>query len=117
MKDHDSYGLPHPDSVTLSPLHHTRFLMVRVEVTNPSDALQSISVDEYDFELIGDNRVVYSFSEGCGIVPDEIGREIFPGGRAVGNVCFEVPEDERGLILIHQPGYSAEDRRFLWLTD
>ena len=26
MKDHDSYGLPHPDSVTLSPLRHTRFL-------------------------------------------------------------------------------------------
>ena len=29
MKDHDSYGLPHPDSVTLSPLHHTRFPHVK----------------------------------------------------------------------------------------
>ncbi len=100
------------------PAEGNRFFMVRVEVNNPSDALQSVDINTYDFELIGDNRVVYTqFNEDCGIIPDEIDREIFPGGRIEGNVCFEIPQEERGLILIHQPGYSAEDRRFLWITD
>ena len=99
------------------PEEGNRFFMVRVEVVNPSDALQSVDVDDFDFKLIGDNRVVYSYSEGCGVIPDELDREIFPGGRAEGNVCFEVPETERGMILIHEPGYGTENRRFLILTD
>ena len=99
------------------PEEGNRFFMVRVEVVNPSDALQSVDVDDFDFKLIGDNRVVYSYSEGCGVIPDELDREIFPGGRAEGNVCFEVPESERGMILIHEPGYGTENRRFLILTD
>ncbi len=100
------------------PGEGNRFFMIRLEITNPSDALQSVESSAYDFELIGNNRVVYtSFSEDCGLIPDELNREIFPGGRVEGSVCFEIPEDERGLLLIHQPGYGAEDRRFLWLTD
>ena len=100
------------------PKEGNRFFMVRVEVTNPSDALQSVDIDKYDFEFIGDNRVVYTqFDNDCGIAPDELDTEIFPGGRNEGNVCFELPQEERGLILIYQPGYSAEDRRFLHITE
>ncbi len=100
------------------PEEGNRFFMIRLEITNPSDALQSVDSSEYDFELIGNNRVVYTpFSEDCGLIPDQLNREIFPGGQVQGNVCFEIPEDERGLLLIHQPGYGAEDRRFLWITE
>ena len=73
--------------------------------------------DTYAFELIGERRLVYTFTEGCGLIPDELRGEIFPGGQTEGNVCFEIPVTEGELLLIHQPGYTAEDRRFLWLTD
>ena len=100
------------------PEEGNRFFIVRVEIANPSDALQSADVDYSDFELIGDNRVIYGWlDDNCGIIPDRLDREIFPGGRAEGNVCFEIPETERGLILIYKPGYSEENRRFLQLTE
>ena len=102
------------------PKEGNRFFMVRLEITNPPDALQSVTLSTYDFELIGDNRVVYTqFDEGCGLIPDELDSEIFSGGSIEGNVCFELPTDEGGLILIHKPwlDFDEENRRFLWITD
>lgn len=99
------------------PEQGNRFFMFRVEITIPSDALQAVDVDDFDFELIGDDRVIYNYSDGCGIIPDELDRELFPGGSAEGNVCFEIPTTERGLILIYKPGYGEENRRFLHLTE
>ncbi len=99
------------------PEQGNRFFMVRVEVSNPSDALQPADVGRSDFELIGDERVIYTSSDRCGIIPDALNREIFPGGSAEGNVCFEIPISERGLILIYKPEYSEESRRFLQVTE
>ena len=99
------------------PEEGIRFFMVRVEVTNPSNALQPIEVSDSDFELIGDNRVIYTWSDDCGLIPDELNREIFPGGREEGNVCFGIPDTEEGLILIYKPGYGEENRRFLRITE
>ena len=99
------------------PEQGNRFFMVRVEIANPSDALQSADVNYTDFELIGDERVIYDYGDDCGIVPDELDREVFPGGSAEGNVCFEIPIAERGLILIYKPEYSDDSRRFLQLTE
>ena len=92
-----------------------RFYMIAVEVANPSSA-DSIEVGEFDFNLIGDHRIVYDqFDHSCGLIPDELDGEIFGGGQIRGNICFEIPEDEGGLILIHEPGYGATSRRFLTL--
>lgn len=99
------------------PKEGNRFVMVRVEVVNPSDALQSVEVSSLEFELIGNNRVIYTFSDGCGVIPNELDREIFPGGREEGNVCFEIPETEGGLILVYNPGFDTETRRFLQLGE
>ena len=102
-----------------------RFFMVRLEVAYPSGASGSVDVSGIDFSLIGDNRVIHGGLQstlGCGVIPDALGgeyglgQEIFPGGRVEGNVCFQIPEDEDGLILIHEPGYRTEPRRFLSLT-
>ena len=99
------------------PEQDNRFFMVRVEITIPSDALQSVAVDYFDFDLIGDSRVVYTRDDNCGVIPDHLDRELFPGGSTEGNVCFEIPQTERGLILIYNAGYSDEDRRFLQITE
>ncbi len=91
--------------------------MIFVEVSNPSGT-DSIQVSEFDFKLIGDNRVVYSTLENsCGfIIPDGLNGEIYGGGRIQGNICFEIPKDEGNLVLIHEPGFGAEPRRFVSLS-
>ncbi len=96
-----------------------RFFMVRVEVTNPLDSSRSVDASQYKFNLIGDNRVVYTqFNASCAaVLPEALDSEVFPGGRVEGNICFEIPQEERGLILIHQPWQGAEYRRFLRITD
>ena len=95
------------------------FFMLRVGMTNPSDSSRSVDASQYKFNLIGDNRVVYTqFNSSCSaVIPDALDSEIFPGGRVEGNICFEIPQGERGLILIHQPWQGAEYRRFLQITD
>ena len=99
------------------PEEGNRFYMIRVDIVYPSGD-ESISVREADFKLIGDNRLVYApFDQTCGVIPDELDGEIFGGGRIEGNICFEIPEDEGGLILIHEPGFGSESRRFLSLEE
>ena len=96
------------------PAKGNRFYLITVEVASVSGS-GSITVSESDFKLIGDNRAVYRPS--CGVIPDGLGGEIFVGGRTAGNICFQIPEGEDGLVLIHQAFYSFEpgDRRFLSL--
>ena len=91
-----------------------RFYMIRLEVVYPADAFGSVDVAARDFSLIGDNRVVY-VGLSCGVIPDRLRSEIFAGGRVEGNICLEIPEDEGGFILIHEPEYGADSRRFLRL--
>ena len=89
--------------------------MISVEVSYPSGS-GSVTVGVSDFSLIGENRVVYEpFDHDCGIIPNELDGEVYGGGKIQGNICFEIPEDEGGLIIIHEPGFGAESRRFLSL--
>ena len=106
-------------SINEPPERGRRYFMIRVEVVNPSDGLQSVKVDAWDFKLIGDNRAVYTYPQNSCVfsIPDRLDREIFAGGWTEGNVCFEVLDEESGLILIHEPSGGAENRRFLQLTD
>ena len=94
------------------PKDGNRFYMVSVEISYPSGS-GSIAVSYADFSLIGENRVVYDpFDYDCGVIPNELDGEVYGGGRIQGNICFEVPEDEGGFILIHEPGYGAESTPF-----
>ena len=95
------------------PKEGQRFYMVTVEVAYPAGGT-SINISESDFRLIGNNRLVYEpYDHSCGLIPDELSGELFPGGKTEGNICFQIPNDEAGLLLIHQTGYSPEGRRFL----
>ena len=115
----DEYGFNDP------PREGMRFYMIRIEVAYPSSNSDSIKVSAFDFKLIGDNRVVYEsygIANTCGtVIPDPLGGdfevELFPGSQTEGNICFQIPEDEGGLILIHEPGFGSESRRFLSLSE
>ena len=93
-----------------------RFYIVTVVVSYLSGT-DSLNVAESDYRLIGDNRVVYTpFEHSCGVIPDELGAELFPSGRAEGNVCFQIESDDGNFVLIHEPFFSFDgERRFLSL--
>lgn len=97
-----------------------RMVLITVEVTNRSTQEETVSASVGDFSLTGSNNTVYDpYDEDstCGIIPDELRSELFPEGAASGNVCFQLPEDETGLILIVDPFFSFDqsDRRYLAL--
>ena len=98
------------------PKPGNRFYMVTVAVSYASGA-DSLKVGESDYSLIGNNRVVYTpFDHTCGVIPGELESELFPGGQAEGNVCFQVEASDGNFVLIHEPFYSFEgERRFLSL--
>ena len=98
------------------PEEGNRFLMVSVSVEYPSGA-DSLRVSEYDFALVGKSRVAYDSDADCGVIPEGLEGEIFSGGKITGNVCFEIPEEESNLILIHEPGFGSESRRYLALAE
>ena len=74
------------------------------------------------FQLVGDNRVLYSFRDTfrtnygeiddyrCGRrIPNAIQGQLFPGGKVEGNICFKVPESEDNFVLIHSSRFLALD--------
>ena len=91
-----------------------RFYMATVAVSYVSGS-DSLNVAEADYSLVGENRVVYTpFDDSCGVIPGELDAELFPGGQAEGNVCFQIEADDGNFVLIHKPAYSFEgERRFL----
>ena len=108
-----SYWTPTP------PNEGYRFLMISLQVAYVSGA-DSISVSESNFSLINDSRVLHTSSgNSCGgysnTIPEALSGEMFVGGKIGGNICFEVREEARNFILMHQPGYSTNSRRFLRL--
>ena len=99
------------------PKEGNRFYMIFAEASYPSGS-GSITVSASDFSLIGENRVVYDpYEYDCGVIPSELDGELYAGGTSQGNICFEIPQNEGGFILIHEPGYETESRRFLSLPD
>ena len=65
------------------PKPGNRFYMVTVAVSYVSGS-DSLNVAEADYSLVGDNRVVYTpFEDSCGVIPDELSAELFPGGQAM----------------------------------
>ena len=98
------------------PSAGSKFYMVSIGVAYLSGT-GSINVSAADYSLVGDNRIVYTpYENSCGVIPDELAGELFPGGRIQGNICFEIPKDEGNLVLIHAPGFGAESRRFVRLS-
>ena len=99
----DAWGLVRAENQFNDPPGEgNRFYLVAVEVANVSGD-DSINVFESDFKLIGENRTVYTtFDDSCGVIPDPLDGELFVGGRTSGNICFQIPQGEGGLVLIHQ---------------
>jgi hypothetical protein len=100
------------------PAAGNRYVLIDLHVEHAGSGEETLSVSGGDFELTGSRNLVYdNFDNGCGFYSGEVDGEMFPGGALDGSVCFEVPADETGLILILAPFFSLddEDKRFLAL--
>ncbi len=92
-----------------------RFYMISVEMAYISGA-GSIYITDSDFRLLDDGLIL--IHPRCGYeyaVPDRLSGEVFVGGRITGNVCFEVRNEAKDFILVHQPDWDTSSRRFLRL--
>ena len=96
-----------------------RFVMARVRVQNVGGY---VNIETYvsgsHFDLVGSSTVELSwYKQTCGVIPDELNIASFLGGIGEGNVCFEIPESETDLTLIHHSpcpfGSCPPDRRWL----
>ncbi len=94
-----------------------RYYMIIVTVLNASEEIASVNT--FDFKLIGSKRTTYDFSDDCGVIKDELDVELYPDGVDSGTVCFEVPMNERGFVLIYAPLFSFDEsrRRYIRLPD
>jgi hypothetical protein len=95
------------------PVAGNRMIMVRVAVTNAAAEDEPAWISSADFYFVGSFNVLYStFGEEswCGVIPDELAEELFRGGYAEGNVCFEIPIEETNLRLLYE--YAWDDYTF-----
>ncbi len=83
------------------PRPGNRMVLVTVQAANVgSDLAVSRNISASDFRITGDRGVVYTTfgdSTRCGVVPDSLAWDTFPGAVVTGNVCVQIPEDENGL--------------------
>lgn len=87
------------------------YVLISVQIDNLGDPNSSKSFSEYRFEVIGDLGVVYSGAPV--VIENELGGEIYGGSTLRGNLIFEVPSDEEGLVLKYNtPCYDCPDLYF-----
>ena len=105
------------DPASPPPEEGHRFYMLELLVSHPAGS-NTITVNHSQFKLVGRSRVVYdTVDHPCGPIPKRLNGEIFSGGQIKGNLCFQIPQHEDQLVLIHDPAYYGSDsRRFLSLT-
>jgi hypothetical protein len=54
----------------------------------------------YYLRTVGGLNVVYStFSNSCGVIPDEIDSDLLPGGSVTGNVCWQVASSDASSLV------------------
>lgn len=95
-----------------------RMVLITVRVTNVQAGDEPDIIGEGDFELVGSRGQVYkAYERSCGVTPNQLSAELFPGGTADGTVCFQAGTDETDLVLIADIGFSftEETRRYFTL--
>jgi hypothetical protein len=91
------------------PAPGKRMVMVRVGVTNVGAEDEPAWISEAEFYSVGSYNVLHStFGEEsrCGVIPDGLADELFRGGHAEGNVCFQIPIDEASLRLLYEHAWN-----------
>ncbi len=100
------------------PAEGNRFFMARVRAENVGgDADRETDIAYPKFKLVGSSAVKFTGTS-CDEIPDELSADLFLGGVAEGNTCFEIPQSETDLILFYDPDpWSESERRWMRLPN
>ena len=90
------------------PSDGNQYRMFRVKVQNISgDDNNPIDVGEYNFEAVGSFSIKYdTWNASCSwsSIPDSLSVGIFNGATTEGNICFQVPIEESGIVISYNDG-------------
>jgi hypothetical protein len=76
-----------------------RMVLITLQATNIGQESLNVSFDP-SFKLVGSKGVVYDGLDAyCGVIPDPLDGELFPGGAKQGNVCVQADADDSNLVL------------------
>jgi hypothetical protein len=85
------------------PAAGERILLISVAAENIAKEDVAENLSSFGFALVGSRNELYSSYDDttyCGFVPDELGADLFPGGKTEGNLCFKVSADETDFVLV-----------------
>ncbi len=91
------------------PAANEKMVLVTVRVKNVSKSSDAENIDDFSFAMTGSRNQLYTpYSEktSCGVIPNELDANLFAGGETEGNVCFKVPSDETGLLLVWDSNFG-----------
>ncbi len=113
VEAHNQYNDP--------PLPGKQMLLITVQVKNMErDGGEPISIDESDFVVVGELGEVYNtYSEEtrCGVVPDKLDGVVTYDHAISGAICVQVPEHERGFILVYDDAYGGDPAVYIPLPE
>ena len=105
-----------------TPVASNRFVLIHLRVTNTGSGDKTADVSESNFGMTGSRNVLYEAygdKTSCGFANEgRIEAKLFPGGAAEGDVCFQTPRDESGLLLVAMPevfSFNGTDKRYIRL--
>jgi hypothetical protein len=92
-----------------------KFAIVRVRVTNVSAEEPADPDVSFAMRMVGSLNVGYStFENSCGVIPDDFpSNDVFRGGSAEGNICFEVGETETNFS-VYTEYFLSDDENVRW---
>lgn len=91
-----------PKSFNDPPAADERIVLIRVGVENVSTDDQPQHIGDFEFSLTGSHNELYSSYDqdhSC-FAPDSLDAQLFPKGKAQGDLCFRIPRDETNLLLV-----------------
>jgi len=97
-------------SLSATPAATERLVIITVRAKNvATNAQKAEKISDFDFRLTGSlNQLYNSYDQknSCGFIRNEIDADLFPGGQTEGDVCFRVPRDETGLLLVWRADFG-----------
>lgn len=100
------------------PAEGNQFFLARVSVTYAGSATGTPFAD-LNFQAVGDRSASYTtFNNDCGVYPDQAYNiaELFPGGSAEFNVCWEIASSDQGSLVMYVEPLFSFDASPVWFS-
>ena len=113
LKAHNQYNNP--------PLPGKRMLLITVQVQKIETAdNEPVQIDESDFKVVGARQEVYntySKETHCGVVPNALSGVVVAGRPIRGDICVQVPVQEKNFVLIYDSGVNEQPAVYIPLPE